>query len=114
MTVDIVAVGSSLGGLHAMEQILRGLPADFGPPLVFVQHRRAETESRLVELLQGYAPLPVREPNDRDAIVPGHVYLAPANYHLLVDDGLFSLSVDPPVWYARPSIDVLFESIADA
>ena len=79
-----------------------------------VQHRRPEVDSRLLELLKGHSPLPVIEPEDKEPILPGHVYLAPPNYHLIVERGFFSLSLDPPVLFARPAIDILFESVADS
>jgi two-component system, chemotaxis family, protein-glutamate methylesterase/glutaminase len=81
-------------------------------PLVLVQHR-GKDESSLCEYLSRTSSLPVSEPEDKEAILPGHVYLAPRDYHLLIEGATFALSVDPPVSYARPSIDVLFESAAD-
>jgi two-component system chemotaxis response regulator CheB len=111
--VEIVAIGVSLGGLKALERILPALPAGFRPPLIVVQHRRHE-ESRLEAILQRHCALPVSEPGDRTRIEGSRVYLAPSGYHLLVDREVFWLSVDPPVSHARPSIDVLFESLAAA
>ncbi len=113
-TGRIVAIGASLGGLAAFEAVLRVLPKGFGLPVILVQHRRQETDSRLCELLQRHCALPVCEPEDRAPLEPGRVYLAPAGYHLMVDREVFFLSVDPPVSNARPSIDVLFDSLADA
>jgi len=110
----IVAVGASLGGLDAIETLLEALPRDFGAPVVLVQHRKADPDSRLVELLGSHSVLPVSEPDDKEPVEPGHVYLAPSNYHLIVERGFFSLSTEPPVWFARPSIDVLFGSVADS
>jgi two-component system chemotaxis response regulator CheB len=110
----IVAVGASLGGLDAMKTLLAALPPDFAAAVVLVQHRRADPESHLVNLLGHHSALPVSEPDDKEPIERGHVYLAPPNYHLIVERGFFSLSTDPPVWFARPSIDVLFESVADS
>jgi two-component system, chemotaxis family, protein-glutamate methylesterase/glutaminase len=112
--VDVVVVGASLGGLAAFETIVRQLPERPGPPVVLVQHRSPDFEGQLGTLLQTHCALPVVEPGDRTRIEPGHVYVAPANYHLLLDRECFWLSIDPPVWYARPSIDVTFESAADA
>jgi two-component system chemotaxis response regulator CheB len=111
---EIVGVGASLGGLDALETLFGALPPDFACPIVLVQHRMPQVEGLLVELLQGYSARRVVEPEDKDPIEPGHIYLAPPNYHLLVERGFFSLSVDPPVSFARPSIDVLFESLADS
>jgi two-component system, chemotaxis family, protein-glutamate methylesterase/glutaminase len=112
--VEVVAMGASTGGLVAFQTILSALPEQFPAAVLLVQHRMAEAESRLVELLQKHCRLPVVEPDDKDPIVAGSVYLAPAGYHMLVEQGWIALSTDPPVWFARPSIDVLFESVADA
>jgi len=107
-------VGTSLGGLHAVGALLSGLPEEFPLPVVVVQHRQAGSEDRLSALLQEHSALPVAEANDKEAIVPGRVYLGPADYHLLIETGSFCLSTEAPVQHARPSIDVLFESAADA
>jgi two-component system chemotaxis response regulator CheB len=112
--VEIVVVGTSMGGMRALEVLLGGLPEDFGVPLVAVQHRAAERNSRLRAILQRRCALPVREPNDKEPIEPGKVYLAPPDYHLLVEREGFALSTEGRVCHARPSIDVLFESAADA
>jgi two-component system chemotaxis response regulator CheB len=115
MTYEIVAVGASWGGLHALERLLEGLPADFPPALVIAQHRSADASAQgLSGLLARHAGRPVREAADKDPILGGGIYLAPADYHLLVEPGQFSLSVDDRVQHARPSVDVLFESVADA
>jgi two-component system chemotaxis response regulator CheB len=111
---EIVAIGASLGGLDALSRLLGALPADFACPIVLVQHRRPDTEARLAHLLGTRCPLPVKEPDDKEPLQPGHVYVAPADYHLLVGVASLELSTDPPVLFARPSIDVLFESVADA
>jgi two-component system chemotaxis response regulator CheB len=115
---ELVVVGASLGGISALRELLAGLPAGFPLPLVMVQHRSAESgfdgESRLPQLLAAQAPVAVREPDDHDPILPGFAYLAPAGYHLLVERGTLALSLEAPVSFARPSIDVLFESAAEA
>lgn len=113
----IVVVGCSLGGMRALEVILRGLAPDFPLPIAVVQHRGTEWEgqqSQLARLLQLHSVIPVVEAGDKDPLVGGHVYLAPPDYHLLVDDGSLALSVDARVYHARPSVDVLFESAAEA
>jgi two-component system, chemotaxis family, protein-glutamate methylesterase/glutaminase len=112
--IEIVVVGASLGGLKAFELLLRALPPRFESPVVLVQHRRPESDGTLVELMRRHCQCPVVEPEDRAAVEQGCVYVAPASYHLLLDRSSFWLSIDPPVWFARPSIDVLFESAADA
>lgn len=114
MNVELVVIGASLGGLAAFEAIIRELPKSFAPPLVLVQHRAPDFEGRLAELLQRHSQLPVLEPGDRTKIQGGHIYVAPSNYHLLLDREFFWLSIDPPVCNARPSIDVTFESVARA
>ena len=116
MATELVAIGASLGGLEALQKVLPALPATFCLPVAIVQHRRARTTDGvdLANLLSRGCHLPVAEPWDKEDIEPGHIYLAPANYHLLVERGRLALSVDPPVLYSRPSVDVLFESVADA
>ena len=110
----IVVIGTSLGGLHALETLLGGLPASFPVPVAIVQHRSYQSGSSLATALQRHTPLRVREPHDKERILPGRVYLAPADYHLLVDGEAFALSTDGPVSYARPSINVLFEAASDS
>lgn len=109
---EIVAIGCSLGGLHALNGILLALPADYPKIVVLVQHRGANTEDTLVSLLRERTQLPVNEAEDKEPLFAGRVYLAPADYHLLVERGHLSLSTEQPVNFARPSIDVLFESVA--
>lgn len=114
MKYEIVTMGASLGGFDALCTILGALPQDFCLPVVLAQHQSEVRSVSLVPLLQSHSHLPVREPDDKEPIVPGWAYLAPAGYHLLVDRGAFALSTDEPVHYARPSIDVLFESAAQS
>jgi two-component system chemotaxis response regulator CheB len=111
---DLVAIGASLGGLAALSTVLGALPEGFPAAVAVVQHRRAGEDSLLAEILARATRLPVREPMDKEPATPGTVYLAPADYHLLVEDGSFALSTEAAVAYARPSIDVLFESAAHA
>ena len=114
MAFDIVVVGTSLGGLHALEVLLAGLPKSFPVPVAVVQHRHKDSDDMLSRSLQQHSALPLKDAEDKEVIVPGRAYLAPADYHLLVEAGSFALSTEAPVSYARPSIDVLFESAADA
>jgi two-component system chemotaxis response regulator CheB len=113
MVFEVVVIGTSAGGLKALQTLLSGLPEEFPLPIAIVQHRGKGSESGLCEFLRQCSSLPVTEPEDKEPIVPGHVYLAPRDYHLLIENGSFALSTDWPVAYARPSIDVLFESAAD-
>ncbi len=115
MTCEIVVVGASWGGLRALQTLLRDLPADLGVAIAVAQHRTAESPRRSLEsILQEQTRMRVLEAGDKEPIEPGHVYLAPPDYHLLVERGSFALSVDERVQFARPSIDVLFQSAADA
>jgi two-component system chemotaxis response regulator CheB len=109
----LVVIGVSAGGLAALRTIMSGLPADFDIPIAVVQHRSRDSEL-LCELLQECAPLVVGEANDKEPILPGHVYVGPPDYHLLVEPGYFVLSTDEPVRFSRPSVDVMFLSAADA
>lgn len=111
--IELIVVGASLGGLSALQQLLRALPADFRLPLVVVQHRASGSDD-LASALQRECAVPIREVEDRDPLRPGAVYLAPADYHVLVDRGRLRLSTEARVLHARPSIDVLFESAAAA
>jgi two-component system chemotaxis response regulator CheB len=109
----VVTVGVSAGGLHALRTLVGGLPPDFALPMVIVQHRSKDSEL-LCGLLQECTRLLVSEVNDKEDMAPGHVYVAPPDYHLLVEEGYFVLSTDEPVRFSRPSIDVTFESVADS
>jgi two-component system chemotaxis response regulator CheB len=112
----LVVVGTSLGGLNALSRLLAELPDALPVPIAVVQHRAIDTPGRgLAELLQEHTVLRVVEAEDKMRLEPGTVYLAPADYHLLVERrGVLALSTDAPVRAARPSIDVLFETAADA
>ncbi|MBI2602779.1 MAG: chemotaxis protein CheB [Deltaproteobacteria bacterium] len=114
MMPGIIVIGASLGGLRALNLVLGNLPKDFRLPIVIVQHRSNELDASLVKQLQQSCKLRVSEAEDKEDIIAGRVYVAPAGYHLLIDSSLFCLSVDQPVLHARPSIDVAFESAADA
>lgn len=113
MSYSVVAIGTSWGGLAALTKILGDLPADFGIPIVVVQHRSSDSELLLVKLLQEATDLRVREIEDKDSLAAGTVLVAPANYHVLIEGGYVSLTVEEPVRFSRPSIDVMFTSAAD-
>lgn len=111
----LVAFGASSGGLEAMISVLQHLPAAYCLPTVLVLHQRANRESGVPAMLARYTHLNVCEPDDKQHIEPGHLYVAPPNYHLLVErENIFSLSLDAPVNFSRPSIDLLLESAAFA
>jgi two-component system, chemotaxis family, protein-glutamate methylesterase/glutaminase len=127
---EIIVIGTSLGGLHALEVLLAGLPKNLQVPVAIAQHRHKDSDNSLCVFLQAQCALPIKEAEDKEAIMPGCIYLAPADYHLLVEAGdlredwqskhqagarhTFALSTEAPVLYARPSINVLFESAAEA
>jgi two-component system chemotaxis response regulator CheB len=110
----IIVIGASSGGLNALGTLLAGLPGDLPAPVVIVQHRSADSDDTLGAMLQRHTALSLADAEDKEVLVPGHAYLAPADYHLLIEDGSVALSTEPPVRCSRPSIDVLFESAADA
>ena len=116
---QIVVIGGSLGGAQAVQTLLRDLPDEFPLPMVIVLHRSKTSDEMLISILQKATSLPVIEAEEKEVIVPGRVYLAPADYHLLVEQnspaehGSLALSTEAPVLLARPSIDVLFQSAAE-
>jgi two-component system chemotaxis response regulator CheB len=113
MLYSIVAIGTSWGGLMAVSKLLSELPAEFPIPIVMVQHRGKDSDKLLSQLLQDATPLTVCEIEDKDMLEPGKVHVAPADYHVMVERGYLSLTVEEPVRYSRPSIDVMFTSAGD-
>ncbi|MBU1262567.1 chemotaxis protein CheB [bacterium] len=140
MAFKIIVIGASKGGLQALKTVLSALPAEFPLPVVVSQHREKEADESLSQLLQKVSALTVVEAEDKQPILPGQIYLAPGNYHLLIEADSrqsavsskqeksplppascllptshchFALSTAEPVEYSRPSIDMLFESAAE-
>lgn len=111
---ELIVIGCSLGGMHALKVILQALPHDFQTPVAIAQHRHKASNEALPSFLRRGSGLCVVDVDDKLHIKPNCVYMAPADYHLLVERGIFHLSVDMAVAHSRPSIDVLFESAADA
>jgi two-component system chemotaxis response regulator CheB len=110
----LLTIGFSAGGIPLAREILQALPASYPLPVLMVVHLPADEESTISELFSVDARLPVLMASDKMSIAPGRVLVAPAGYHLLVEDETqLALSVDPPVMSVRPSIDVLFESAAE-
>ncbi len=108
-----IALGVSMGGVDALKRLLPALPGDFALPLLIVIHIAAGSDDALARLLDGQSAIRVKEADEGELIAPAVAYLAPANYHLLVEpDARLALSTDAPVNWARPSVDVLFESAA--
>ena len=111
--IDAVVIGASAGGVEALSVLLPALPAESKAAVFIVLHLPRDRPSLLSEIFARKCPLPVREAQDKESVVPGTVYFAPTNYHLLLDAGpQLALSADDPVHHSRPSIDVLFESAA--
>jgi len=111
---DLVVVGTSWGGLAALRTLVSGLPDSFQMAVTIVQHRHKDSDHLLRTLLQERSSLVVCEVEDKMPLEHGHIYVAPPDYHTLVEPGHFSLSTDAPVRYSRPSIDVTFSSAADS
>jgi two-component system chemotaxis response regulator CheB len=111
---DIMMVGTSWGGLAALRSLVSGLPDSLCMAVTIIQHRHKDSDHLLRTLLQERSPLPVCEVEDKMPIEHGTVYVAPPDYHTLVEPGFFSLSTEAPVRYSRPSIDVAFGTAADS
>ncbi|MBL8555986.1 MAG: chemotaxis protein CheB [Phenylobacterium sp.] len=110
-----IAIGGSAGAVQALLKILPALPADYPYPVLIVVHVPPGRDNALVPLFQTRSRVAVKEAEDKEPALPGFVYFAPADYHLLAEaDGTLSLSSEEPVNMSRPAIDVLFESAADA
>jgi two-component system chemotaxis response regulator CheB len=113
--LDAIVIGTSAGAVEALTALLPSLQPGFRLPIIIVVHLPPDRRSAMADLFRAKCALDVREAEDKDAIVAGTIYFAPPDYHLLVEaDRTFSLSCDEPVLFSRPSIDVLFESAADA
>lgn len=111
----LIVMGTSAGALESLYVLLPHLPASYPLPIVIVVHLPPDKTSVMAELLQAKVKMTVKEAEDKEMLMPATVYLAPPNYHLLVEaGGYLSLSSDEHVNYSRPSIDVLFESASEA
>jgi two-component system, chemotaxis family, protein-glutamate methylesterase/glutaminase len=110
---DAVVIGGSAGGLEALNRILPYLPGDYRLAVIIVLHQHRHGGKHLRAMLAERCKLPVLPVEDKERILAGRVYVCPPNYHVLVETGeTFNLSTDAAVNFARPSIDVLFESAA--
>ena len=114
MAIRFVAIGVSLGGTNALRAFLPALPENFPATLAVVFHRGKDSDESLIQFLQKNCAIKVAEAQDKTPILSGHLYVAPADYHLLVEEDHFALSTEGAVSFARPSADVLFESAAEA
>ena len=111
---DLVIIGASWGGLHAIGEILSALPGDFRAPVLVVQHRAEDAKEHLEDLLGRRGPLSVCEVQDKAPLRAGCVHVAPPGYHVLVEPDHFALSTEGRVRHSRPSIDVALETGAEA
>lgn len=112
-TYKAIVIGTSAGGLSALTVILEKLPVDYPLPVIVVQHRSKDQKDLLEGVLQSKCKVRIKQADEKENIEPGFVYIAPPDYHLLVEASkAFSLSSDEPVHFSRPSIDVLFETAA--
>ena len=115
MNYEAIVIGVSSGGMNAMKVMFSLLPKEFNTPIIIVQHISSQSENLWIKLLNDKSNLYIKEADEKESIEHGKVYIAPPNYHLLIErDKTFSLTIDERVNYARPSIDVLFESAAEA
>jgi len=115
MRYEAIVMGVSSGGMSALKFIFSVLPKDFNTPIIIVQHVGPRSNNQWIQLLNNTSALCIKEPDEKEKIERGSVYIAPSNYHLLIErNKTFSLSIEGRVNYARPSIDVLFESAAEA
>jgi two-component system, chemotaxis family, protein-glutamate methylesterase/glutaminase len=110
--LGIIAIGASAGGLRAIGKLIGALGNEFRTPVAVVQHRARESDT-LASLLQECTTLTVTEVEDKQPLQERTIFIAPPDYHLLVENDSFALSTEGPVGYSRPSIDVFFESVAD-
>lgn len=115
MQYEAIVIGVSSGGMNVLKIISSSLPVHFNIPIIIVQHLSAHSDSHWIKLLNEKSHLNVTEADEKEKIKKGNIYIAPPNYHLLIEkDKTFSLTIDERVNFARPSIDVLFESAAEA
>jgi two-component system chemotaxis response regulator CheB len=115
MAYEAIVIGVSSGGMSAMKILFSYLPKGFKTPIIIVQHISAHSDSKWIQLLNNAYIVDMKEADEKEKIENGKVYFAPPNYHLMIEKNkTFSLTIDERVNYARPSIDVLFESAAEA
>jgi two-component system chemotaxis response regulator CheB len=115
MRYEAIVIGVSSGGMTALRFIFSALPAQFKIPIVIVQHISTNSNNNWIKLLNENSNLNIKEADEKEKIEAGNGYIAPANYHLLIEKNkILSLTIDERVNFARPSIDVLFESAAEA
>ena len=114
MNYEAIVIGVSSGGMNAMKVMFSLLPKDFHTPIIIVQHISPRSDNQWIKLLNDKSNLHIKEADEKEKIEPGNIYISPPNYHLMIErDKTLSLTIDERVNFARPSIDVLFESAAE-
>ncbi|HJN05902.1 MAG TPA: chemotaxis protein CheB [Bacteroidales bacterium] len=115
MSYNAVVIGASAGGFYAFRKLIPKMPKDFSMPILIVQHTSPTSDNYLAQFLNKLSKLNVKEVDEKEEIKSGYVYIAPPNYHLLIEeDHTLSLSTEEKKNYSRPSIDILFETAAIA
>lgn len=115
MNYEAIVMGVSSGGMNAMRVMFSQLPKHFNTPIIIVQHVGIHSDNKWIEIINKDCHLNVKEADEKEKIEKGNIYIAPPNYHLLVEkDKTFSLSIEDKVNFARPAIDILFETAAEA
>ena len=110
-----IVIGLSSGGMDALKMLIRAVPPDFDLPIIICQHLSPLSDSQWIGIIGKNCAINVKEADEKEKIFNKNIYIAPPNYHLLIEsDHTFSLTIDPRESYARPSIDVLFQSAAFA
>lgn len=113
-TYQLIVIGISAGGINFMSKLLSELTSDFTIPIVVIQHIADSSKGTWVKMLNEQHPLTIKEADEKEKITENTIYFAPANYHLLIEQNkTFTLTLEDKVNYARPSIDVTFETAAD-
>lgn len=114
MAYEVIVVGVSSGGMSALKLLFSVLPLDFHIPIIIVQHISAQSDSHWIKLLNTVSKLNIKEADEKEKIEKGNIYIAAPNYHLMVEENkTLSFTNEQKINFARPSIDVLFESAAD-
>jgi two-component system, chemotaxis family, protein-glutamate methylesterase/glutaminase len=111
---QVIVIGASLGGTSALRALFGALTGAPCAAVVVAQHRHRNSTDRFAEMLRGKSGLRIFDAEDGMRLDKGTIYLAPPDYHLMIDRGVLKLSTEAPVQFTRPSIDVLFESAADS
>lgn len=115
MNYEAIVIGVSSGGMSALRLLFSALPANFSLPIIIIQHVSPRSDNQWIKYLNKDSQLHIKEADEKEEIKAGTAYIAPANYHLLIEKNkTFSLTIDVRVNFARPAIDVLFESAAEA